>query len=81
MPHAFSESEHPFSEYGHFSQVELVEKPWFLVVDMSSFLYSKWHTLKLILGKCYFSHQNHSLWRFWKKKTFIVVYTTHNWMN
>jgi hypothetical protein len=26
MPHAFSKSEHPFDQCGHFSQVELSEK-------------------------------------------------------
>jgi hypothetical protein len=32
MPHAFSQSEHPFGQCGHFSQVESFEKPWFLVM-------------------------------------------------
>jgi hypothetical protein len=27
MPHAFSQSGHPFGQYGHFSQVETFEKP------------------------------------------------------
>jgi hypothetical protein len=27
MPHAFSQSEHPFGQCGHFSQVEPFEKP------------------------------------------------------
>jgi hypothetical protein len=27
MPHAFSQSEHPFGQYGHFNQVEPFEKP------------------------------------------------------
>jgi hypothetical protein len=27
MPHAFSQSEHPFDQCGHFSQVEPFEKP------------------------------------------------------
>jgi hypothetical protein len=32
MPHAFSQSEHPFGQCGHFNQVEPFEKPLFLVV-------------------------------------------------
>jgi hypothetical protein len=27
MPHVFSQNEHPFGQCGHFSQVELFEKP------------------------------------------------------
>jgi hypothetical protein len=27
MPHAFSQSEHPFGQCGHFNQVEPFEKP------------------------------------------------------
>jgi hypothetical protein len=27
MPHAFSQNEYPFGQCGHFSQVELFEKP------------------------------------------------------
>jgi hypothetical protein len=32
MPYAFPQSEHPFGQCEHFSQVEPFEKPWFLVV-------------------------------------------------
>jgi hypothetical protein len=32
MPHAFSQSEHPFGQYGHFNQVEPFEKPWFIAM-------------------------------------------------
>jgi len=32
MPHAFSQSEHPFGQCEHFSQIELYEKPWFFVM-------------------------------------------------
>jgi hypothetical protein len=35
MSHAFSQSEHPFSQCGHFNQVEPFEKPWFLVVFLA----------------------------------------------
>jgi hypothetical protein len=32
MPHAFSESEHRFSQCGHFNQVEPFEKSRFLII-------------------------------------------------
>jgi hypothetical protein len=32
MPHAFSQSEYPFGQCEYFNQVDLFEKPWFLVV-------------------------------------------------
>ncbi len=34
MLHAFSQIEHPFGQCGHFDQVELFEKPWFLIVNV-----------------------------------------------
>jgi hypothetical protein len=32
MAHAFSQSKHSFGQYEHFSQVELFEKPWFVIM-------------------------------------------------
>jgi hypothetical protein len=32
MFHVFNQSEHPFGQCGHFNQVDLFEKPWFLVM-------------------------------------------------
>ncbi len=43
MTHVFSQSEHPFGQCGHFSQVEPFEKPWFLVMKKMCW----WVALKL----------------------------------
>jgi hypothetical protein len=32
MTHAFSQSEHPFSQCGYFNQIEPFEKPWFVIM-------------------------------------------------
>jgi len=32
MTHVFSQNEHPFSQCGHFNQVEPFEKRWFFIV-------------------------------------------------
>jgi hypothetical protein len=39
MPHVFSQNEHPFGQCEHISQVELFEKPWFLVMNVKMNLY------------------------------------------
>jgi hypothetical protein len=36
MPHAFSQSGHPFGKCKQFSQVEPFEKPWFVVVHKNT---------------------------------------------
>jgi hypothetical protein len=40
MHHGFNENEHPFGQCGHFSQVELSEKPLFLVMSSRVCWYS-----------------------------------------
>jgi hypothetical protein len=37
MTCAFNQSEHPFGQRAHFSQVEHFEKPWFLVMYWKAF--------------------------------------------
>jgi len=37
MPHVFSESEHPFGQCKHFSQVDSFEMPWFVVMNWPHF--------------------------------------------
>ncbi len=32
ITHAFSQSEHPFGQCGHFNQVKPFENPWFLTM-------------------------------------------------
>jgi hypothetical protein len=39
MPHVFYQSEHPFGQCAHISQVEPFEKPWYLVMNVKMNIY------------------------------------------
>jgi len=40
MPHVFNQSECPFGQCEHFSQVEHFEKPWFLIVLLEALCFN-----------------------------------------
>jgi len=49
MPHAFNQSEHPFGQCEHFSQIEPFEKSWFFVINFDIVWYLDFSTSKHVI--------------------------------
>jgi hypothetical protein len=50
MPHAFSQNEHLFGQYEHFSQIEHFEKSWFFVMNLDIVWYLDTSTPNHVIG-------------------------------